>query len=191
MLSLPMLPGYINLPASPVVSLTFCPTTCLCFESLSSTPLMSTSYIHYRMALAQYALSPSVVLNYSVFLGQALVSSYFNDFLIICLYVMNEMEMYHHSQTGVGAGPSCHTKVVTYGSRVESLTWQINIWLYYRSNCILFIYFFCSGSESKRSFLWCNVEKNSLRDPAINNQSSRTDEIKIAQAKSLSGIKSI
>lgn len=63
------------------------------------------------MALAQSALSPSVVLNYSVFLGQALVSSYCNDFLIICLYVMNEMEMYHRGQTGAGARPSCHTTV--------------------------------------------------------------------------------
>lgn len=62
---------------------------------------MSTSHIHYRMALAQSALFPSVVLNYSVFLGQALVSSHCNDFLIICLYVMNEMEMYHHGQTGL------------------------------------------------------------------------------------------
>ncbi|KAK1904245.1 Protein stoned-B [Dissostichus eleginoides] len=61
---------------------------------------MSTSHIHYHVALAQSALFPSVVLNYSVFLGQALVSSHCNDFLIICLYVMNEMEMYHHGQTG-------------------------------------------------------------------------------------------
>ncbi|KAI3351936.1 hypothetical protein L3Q82_020761, partial [Scortum barcoo] len=67
----------------------------------SSLPLMSTSHIHYHMALAQSALFPSVVLNYSVFLGQALVSSHCNDFLIICLYVMNEMEMYHHGQTGL------------------------------------------------------------------------------------------
>ncbi len=66
-----------------------------------SPPLMSTSHIHYRVALAQSALFPSVVLNYSVFLGQALVSSHCNDFLIICLYVMNEMEMYHHGQTGL------------------------------------------------------------------------------------------
>lgn len=62
---------------------------------------MLTSQIHYRMALAQAALFPSVVLNYSVFLGQALVSSHCNDSLIICLYVMNEMEMYHLGQTGV------------------------------------------------------------------------------------------
>lgn len=62
---------------------------------------MLTSHIHYRVALAWLALFPSVVLNYAVFLGQALVSSHCNDFLIICLYVMNEMEMYHHGQTGL------------------------------------------------------------------------------------------
>lgn len=66
-----------------------------------SPPLMLTSHIHYRVALARPALFPSVVLNYAVFLGQALVSSHCNDFLIICLYVMNEMEMYHHGQTGL------------------------------------------------------------------------------------------
>lgn len=66
-----------------------------------SPPLMLTSHIHYRMALARPALFPSVVLNYAVFPGQALVSSHSNDFLIICLYVMNEMEMYHHGQTGL------------------------------------------------------------------------------------------
>lgn len=53
------------------------------------------------MALTWPVLFPSVVLNYTVFLGQALVSSHCNDFLIICLYVMNEMEMYHHGQTGL------------------------------------------------------------------------------------------
>lgn len=74
---------------------------CLHASRSTSPPLMSTSHIHYRMALAQSALFPSVVLNYSVFLGQALVSSHCNDFLIICLYVMNEMEMYHHGQTGL------------------------------------------------------------------------------------------
>lgn len=76
----------------------------LCLHALksSSPPLMLTSHIHYCMALAQSALFPSVVLNYSVFLGQALVSSHCNDFLIICLYVMNEMEMYHHGQTELG-----------------------------------------------------------------------------------------
>lgn len=60
---------------------------------------MLTSHIHYRVALARPALFPSVVLNYAVFLGQGLVSSHCNDFLIICLYVMNEMEMYQHGQT--------------------------------------------------------------------------------------------
>jgi len=79
------------------------------------------------MALAKSALSLSVVLNYSVFLGQALVSSYCNDFLIICLYVMNEMEMYRHGQTGVGAVPSSHTTVGVDGSRVGQGTKQINI----------------------------------------------------------------
>ncbi|KAK2903912.1 hypothetical protein Q8A73_010569 [Channa argus] len=73
------------------------------------------------MALAQSALFPSVVLNYSVFLGQALVSSYCNDFLIICLYVMNEMEMYHHGQTGAGTVPNCHTTVRVDGTRDGSL----------------------------------------------------------------------
>lgn len=78
------------------------PSVHLCLLALrSSSPLMLTSHIHYCMALAHSALFPSVVLNYSVFLGQALVSSHCNDFLIICLYVMNEMEMYHHSQTGL------------------------------------------------------------------------------------------
>lgn len=73
-----------------------------CYALRSSSPLlMLTSHIHYHMALAQSALFPSAVLNYSVFLGQALVSSHCNDFLIICLYVMNEMEMYHHGQTGL------------------------------------------------------------------------------------------
>lgn len=78
------------------------------FGSLSH-HLTLTSHIHYAAALAQPALFPSVVLNYSVFLGQALVSSHCNDFLIICLYVMNEMEMYHRGQTGAGAVPGCHT----------------------------------------------------------------------------------
>lgn len=91
----------ISLPSSMVVSLVFCLSMSRRASRSSSPPLMSTSHIHYRMALAQSALFPSVVLNYSVFLGQALVSSHCNDFLIICLYVMNEMEMYHHGQTGL------------------------------------------------------------------------------------------
>ncbi|CAB1442296.1 unnamed protein product [Pleuronectes platessa] len=91
-----------------------------CSSGSSSPPLASTSHIHYCVALAQSALFPSVVLNYSVFLGQALVSSYCNDFLIICLYVMNEMEMYHHGQTGAGVVPSCHTTAWADGSREAS-----------------------------------------------------------------------
>lgn len=89
---------HISLPLPPrlSVSLSVHPRA----SRSSSPPRMSTSHIHYRVALAQSALFPSVVLNYSVFLGQALVSSHCNDFLIICLYVMNEMEMYHHGQTG-------------------------------------------------------------------------------------------
>lgn len=86
------------------------------FGSLSHR-LTLTSHIHYAAALAQPALFPSVVLNYSVFLGQALVSSHCNDFLIICLYVMNEMEMYHRGQTGAGALPGCHTAIRVAGSR--------------------------------------------------------------------------
>lgn len=86
------------------------------FASLSHR-LTLTSHIHYAAALAQSALLPSVVLNYSVFLGQALVSSHCNDFLIICLYVMNEMEMYHRGQTGAGAVPGCHTALRVVGSR--------------------------------------------------------------------------
>lgn len=86
------------------------------FGSLSH-HLTLTSHIHYAAALAQPALFPSVVLNYSVFLGQALVSSHCNDFLIICLYVMNEMEMYHRGQTGAGAVPGCHTALRVAGSR--------------------------------------------------------------------------
>lgn len=89
----------VFLPSRLSVWLSVCPR--LCASRSSSPPLMSTSHIHYRMALAQSALFPSVVLNNSVFLGQALVSSHCNDFLIICLYVMNEMEMYHHGQTGL------------------------------------------------------------------------------------------
>lgn len=84
---------------------------------------MLTSHIHYRMALAQAALFPSVVLNYSVFLGQALVSSHCNDFLIICLYVMNEMEMYYLGQTGVAL---CQDATLRKdGSMEEQATKQI------------------------------------------------------------------
>lgn len=93
-------PTHITLSTSTVVILVFCPSMSPCVW-IPSPPLMLTSHIHYRVALAQSALFPSVVLNYSVFLGQALVSSHCNDFLIICLYVMNEMEMYHHGQTGL------------------------------------------------------------------------------------------
>lgn len=86
------------------------------FGSLSH-HLTLTSHIHYAAALAQPALFPSVVLNYSVFLGQALVSSHCNDFLIICLYVMNEMEMYHRGQTRAGVVPGCHTALRVFGSQ--------------------------------------------------------------------------
>lgn len=97
LLSLAYLLGFSHVASVPTVatvSLTFRSSRFLCSK-------ISISPIHYHVALARPALSPSVVLNYSFFLGQALVSSYCNDFLIICLYVMNEMEMYHHCQTGV------------------------------------------------------------------------------------------
>lgn len=108
-ISLPFFKTFFSLSTDPHISLFLPPRLsvwlsvhpCLPALRCSSPPLMLTSHIHYRMALAQSALFPSVVLNYSVFLGQALVSSHCNDFLIICLYVMNEMEMYHHGQTGL------------------------------------------------------------------------------------------
>ncbi|KAK2849407.1 hypothetical protein Q5P01_009241 [Channa striata] len=96
------------------------------------------------MALAQSALFPSVVLNYSVFLGQALVSSYCNDFLIICLYVMNEMEMYHHGQTGAGTVPQSGWGGAGTGSHVTSM--------------------FCS--DGGRNLLPVNVDSKDLCDTA-------------------------
>lgn len=101
-----LFPTMFSLSTYPPVQSLYLPSCrsvhpCLHASRSSSPPLTSTPHIHYRMALAQSALFPSVVLNYSVFLGQALMSSHCNDFLIICLYVMNEMEMYHHGQTGL------------------------------------------------------------------------------------------
>lgn len=103
---------------STVVILVFFPSVHVSMHSDPRRPRLTlTSHIHYAAALAQPALFPSAVLNYSVFLGQALVSSHCNDFLIICLYVMYEMEMYRRGQPGAGAVPSCHTALRVAGSR--------------------------------------------------------------------------
>lgn len=69
--------------------------------SLSSSRSRKTSRIHYPLALACAAVLPSALLNYSVFLERVVVSGYCNDFLIICLSMMNEMEMYLCGQTGL------------------------------------------------------------------------------------------
>lgn len=121
-------PSYqsFNLPAFP----TFCPSA-----RQDPLPPPRTSHIHYRVALAQSALFPSVVLNYSVFLGQALVSSYCNDFLIICLYVMNEMEMYHHGQTGAGAVPDCRTIQGRWEQQQQN-----NASLQLKEPCLMFVW---------------------------------------------------
>ncbi|KAG1962844.1 hypothetical protein F2P79_004838 [Pimephales promelas] len=76
------------------------PPLASCMDEMSSY-LRKTSRIHYPLALAHAAVLPSALLNYSVFLERVVVSGYCNDFLIICLSVMNEMEMYLCGQTGL------------------------------------------------------------------------------------------